>query len=97
MGTMFNQSFVISGSSLKLLKIGEQGIVSNWGRVDDRTVQKLRAMGITPGTSITLEQRSPRFMVKVRCNRFALSEEIIRAIYVRVVGSETKHYGIRRK
>lgn len=93
---MFNQSFGVSSSSLKLLKIGEQGIVSNWGRVDDRTSQKLRAMGITPGTSVTVEQRFPRFLVNVGGNRIALNEELIHAIYVRVVGRETKHCKIRR-
>jgi len=86
---MFNQGFMVSGSSLKLLKIGERGIVSRFHKSDDRIAQKLKAMGITPGTSITLEQRFPRFLVKVGCNRLALSEEIIHAIYVRVDGNKT--------
>lgn len=85
---MFNQGFVVAGSSLKLLNIGERGVVSKLSNVDDRSVQKLRTMGIRLGTSITVEQRFPRFLVKVGCDRVALSEDILRTIYVRVIGSE---------
>ncbi len=86
---MFNQSFVVSGSSLKLLQIGERGVVSRLGGVDDRLLQALRAMGITPGTSITVEQRFPRFLVKVGGDRWALSEDLIHAVYVRVIDNQT--------
>ncbi|MBE9182782.1 ferrous iron transport protein A [Oculatella sp. LEGE 06141] len=94
---MFNQRGLGSGSLLKLLKIGERGVVSRLGRVDDRIVQKLRAMGITLGTSITVEQQFPRFLVKVGCDRFAMSEELVRAIYVHVASNEIKPHGIRSK
>ncbi|WP_416669597.1 ferrous iron transport protein A [Egbenema bharatensis] len=81
---MFNQGFVVSGSSLKLLRLGERGVVSGLSHVNDRTVRQLKSMGITPGTSIVLEQRFPRFVVKVGRERFALSHDLIQSIYVRV-------------
>ncbi|MGG6296391.1 FeoA family protein [Leptolyngbya sp. AN02str] len=93
---MFKQGFVVSGSSLRLLRVGERGVVAKFGKIDDRIIQKLNALGITPGISITLEQRSPRFMVKVGSGRIALSEEMIRAVYVKV-SSKIGSYGIRGK
>jgi ferrous iron transport protein A len=92
---MFNQGFVVSGSSLKLLKIGERGVVSGLGSVNDRTVRQLKTMGITPGTAITLEQRFPRFVVKIGGDRFALNQELIQAIYVRILDNQLQHSQIR--
>ncbi|WAL58432.1 ferrous iron transport protein A [Thermocoleostomius sinensis] len=84
---MFNREFSISGSSLKLLKLGERGVVSRLNNVNDRITQKLSAMGIFPGVSISLEQRFPRFIIKVGCDRFALSQDLIQAIYIRILDS----------
>ncbi|HEY9620337.1 MAG TPA: FeoA family protein [Crinalium sp.] len=81
---MFNQSFTVSGSSLKLLRVGERGVVSGLRGADDTVARSLRAMGVVPGTTITLEQRSPRFVIKAGANRIALSENMIRAVYVRL-------------
>jgi ferrous iron transport protein A len=81
---MFNQGFVVSGSSLKLLRLGERGVVCGLSQSNDRTVRQLKAMGITSGTSIVLEQRFPRFVIKVGGDRFALNHDLIQSIYVRV-------------
>jgi ferrous iron transport protein A len=84
---MFAKAFTVSGSSLQLLYPGEGGIVSKVRSSDDRIVQKLKAMGITPGTSITLEKRYPTFLVKAGQKRWVLEEQLTRAIYVRVFDS----------
>ena len=81
---MFDQRFTVAGSSLKLLSIGERGIITRLNSEDETTSQKLRTMGITLGSSITLEQRFPRFIVRSGVNRFALSDPLVRAIYVRL-------------
>jgi ferrous iron transport protein A len=85
---MFNQSFTISGSSLKLLKVGEQGVVSGLSCRNDNLARKLRSMGLMPGKQITLEQRFPRFVVRSGLERFALDDTMIRAIYVRITGQQ---------
>jgi Fe2+ transport system protein FeoA len=81
---MFNQTFTVAGSSLRLLKPGERGVVTRLKATNDVTTQKLRAIGITPGTSITVEQRFPRFVVRIGGDRFTLSETVMNAVYVRV-------------
>lgn len=81
---MFAQAFTVSGSSLQLLHPGEGGIVNKVRSNDDRVVQRLKAMGITPGTSITLEKRYPAFTIKAGQKSLILEEQLTRAIYVRV-------------
>lgn len=81
---MLTQSFTVTGASLKLLKCGESGIVTRTKEADGETARKLRAIGIQPGTLITLEQRFPRFIIRVRGDRIALSDNTINAIFVRI-------------
>jgi len=83
---MLNQHYASSSFSLKRLQIGERGVVSELGRMGDRSIQKLRSLGIHLGTSITVEQRFPRFMVSIGSDRVVLSDDLIPAIFVRVVG-----------
>ncbi|NJR64726.1 MAG: ferrous iron transport protein A [Leptolyngbyaceae cyanobacterium CRU_2_3] len=82
---MLTTGFSVQGSSLKLLRSHERGVVSRINTSRDSTVQNLRAMGLTPGVSIAVEQRFPRFIVRVGNNRHALDEAAINAIYVRIV------------
>jgi ferrous iron transport protein A len=51
----------------------------------DTTVQKMRQLGLTPGRLITIEQRFPRFIVRVGNDRHALDDRVINSIYVRVL------------
>jgi ferrous iron transport protein A len=83
----FTQGFTVSGCLLKLLKIGERGVITALKNLNEDTQRKLTAMGVKPGTSITLEQRSPRFVVRTRSNRVALSDPMIQSIYVRLNNS----------
>jgi ferrous iron transport protein A len=72
------------GASLSGLKVGDRAIVQPTQKLDDRTRHKLSALGIRAGTLITLEQRSPRFMVRVGMHRVALDNSMIHALEVRV-------------
>jgi ferrous iron transport protein A len=81
---MFKQSFSIAGSTLELLKAGERGVVVSCKSQDEYLVRKLIAMGVTPGTPITLEQRFPSFVIKAGHSRFAIDKQVARSIYVRV-------------
>ncbi|PSB61612.1 hypothetical protein DSM107010_12740 [Chroococcidiopsis cubana SAG 39.79] len=76
--------FTIFGSSLSLLQPGERGVVNRVESVDEATVQELRAMGIVPGVTIILEQRSPAYKVIVGGDRLILCQKSADAIYVRL-------------
>lgn len=81
---MFNQGFTVSGSSLKLLKPGERGVVARLSHANDTITRKLQALGISKGTTIVVEERFPRFVIRVGCHRHAIDERVMNAIYVRV-------------
>jgi len=77
-------SLTLEGSSPKLLKPKERGTVTRIDSSKTEVVQKLRSMNITIGTMITVEQRSPRFLLRVGSNQVALSDPLQNAIYVRL-------------
>lgn len=79
---MFSQ-FTVSGASLKLLKVGEQGVISRLNAASPAIARQIRALGLSPGMSITVEQRFPRFLVHTCQASVALSQPMIEAIYVR--------------
>jgi len=81
---MNHQQFTIAGSTLSLLKPGEQGIVTRIASLDITVVHKLRSMGVVPGTIITLKQRSPQYLIQVGEHHFALSQATAKAIYLRL-------------
>ncbi|MGP1373771.1 MAG: FeoA family protein [Almyronema sp.] len=76
--------FTLSGASLQTLSIGEQGIIARFTQADAYTLAQLQAIGLEPGTAITLEQRHPKFVVKTASGRLALTAQMVRAIYVRL-------------
>lgn len=86
---MFTQGFTVSGSSLKLLKVGERGKVTYLRKSDDRVAQKLRSHGIYPGASITVDQRSPRFIIRVGSRSLALDDQTLGSIYVRLLSERS--------
>lgn len=86
---MFTETFTIFGSSLSLLKPGEQGVVSRVKSTDEATVQALKAIGIVPGVTITLQQRSPAYTIAVGGDRSILCQKTADAIYVRLVKEKT--------
>lgn len=82
---MLTTGFSVQGTSLKLLRSDERGVISRVNTVCEKTAQKLRELGVVPGKPISLEQRSPRFIVRVGNDRHALNNTAINAIYVRIV------------
>jgi ferrous iron transport protein A len=92
---MFTPGFSGVGSSLRWMQIGERGTVNPFRNVDERTRIKLERIGIRPGASITVEQRSPRFMVRVGGQRLVLSDQMIHAVTIRLsrpASPATPHY-----
>ena len=79
-------SFTVSGSSLRLLKVGERGVISRIRGSNPSVTEQLSRLGLSPGTSITLEQRFPRFVVRTRKGPLALTQSMIQSIYVRIAG-----------
>ncbi|WP_017716672.1 FeoA family protein [Kamptonema formosum] len=81
---MFAKGFTVAGASLDLLEIGERGTVTHFINPDSATFAQLREMGITPGLPVTLEQRSPCFVIKAGETLLPLAKEMARSIYVRI-------------
>ena len=71
-------------SPLSDLISGEEGRIAYLYTKDQRRLQKLMAMGVLPGSPITLIQRSPSFVFKTRQCEIAVDDEIANAIYVRI-------------
>jgi ferrous iron transport protein A len=75
--------FTISGADLQLLRVGERGIIARVKDTDPLVTAQLKRLGLMPGTTITLEQRFPRFIVRTQRESLALTQAMIQAIYVR--------------
>ncbi len=80
-----SERFTVSGSTLSLLNVGEQGVVTRVTSVDQTIVQTLVAMGVIPGAVITLEQRLSQYRISVDEHQFIIGHETAQAIYVRLV------------
>lgn len=85
-----NQGLTVTGASLKLLKVGAKGIITGFSNTNDAVVRKLKSMDLRPGTTITLEQRFPRFIIASGFQRFALDDTLMRAIYIRPLDRHTR-------
>ncbi|MBE8989001.1 FeoA family protein [Nostoc sp. LEGE 12450] len=77
--------FSVTGCSLELLRTGERGIVTFCKSQDERILNRLILIGVMPGTTITLEQNLPSFIIKIQNTSLALDTESIQAIYVRIL------------
>jgi ferrous iron transport protein A len=82
---MLTTGFSVQGASLKLLRLHERSVIAWLNTSCDTTARKLRQLGLAPGQFITLEQRFPRFIIRVGNAHHALDETMINAIYVRDV------------
>ncbi|NEU77891.1 FeoA family protein [Nostoc sp. UIC 10630] len=77
--------FSVTGCSLELLRAGERGIVTFCKSQDERILNRLISIGVTPRTTITLEQNFPSFIFKIKNISLALDTESIQAIYVHII------------
>ena len=61
---------------------GKLGTVACLKTDNDAIVHKLMAMGVMPGSSVTLEQTFPSYIVKVGRTRTAMDWETAETIYI---------------
>ncbi len=73
---------------LSQLAQGQKGKVAYIYAPESNKLQKLMAMGILPGTPISLIQNFPSYVFQARQTQFAVDKEIADAIYVRLVEAE---------
>lgn len=71
-------------SSLVNLKVNKKGKVAYIHTKEQNKLQKLMAMGILPGTSITLIQNFPSYVFQLGQSQFAVDKDLACAIYVRL-------------
>ncbi|GEM_PF-1518599 len=83
--SVLTTGFSVQGASLKLMRSHECGVITRIKSLGETATQRLKAVGITLGQSITVEQRSPRFIVRVGNDCHTLDETVVGAIYVRIV------------
>ncbi len=76
-------------SPLTQLTQGQQGKVAYVYAPESGQLQKLMAMGILPGASVTLIQSFPSYVFRAGQTQFAVDKEIADAIYIRLVEQET--------
>jgi ferrous iron transport protein A len=81
---MLTQGFTVSLSPLALLKKREKGVISHLKKTDENLLNKLTAMGITPGLPISLERKFPSLIIKVGLSRLAIDKDMASSIYVRL-------------
>ncbi|MCC5599168.1 FeoA family protein [Nostoc favosum] len=79
--------FSVTGCSLELLRTGERGIVTFCKSQYETILKKLISIGVTPGATITLQQKFSSLIIKIRNTSLALNIESICAIYVRIIDS----------
>ncbi|UCG69542.1 MAG: FeoA domain-containing protein [Thermoplasmata archaeon] len=65
------------------IKPGQKGMVVYIQAEDHNMLKKLMAMGILPGRSITLIQKSPSYVFSIGRTQVAVDNEIASSIYVR--------------
>lgn len=80
---------------LSELKNGQKGKVLYILSEDHHKLKKLMAMGVLPGRTITLIQRSPSFVFSIGRTQVAVDKEIASSIYVRV-DTDQRHRHRRR-
>ena len=61
---------------------GQRGMVVRLAADDPGQQHKLMALGIMPGSAIELERRSPSFVFRIGFSRFAVDEQMARAVVV---------------
>jgi DtxR family Mn-dependent transcriptional regulator len=71
-------------ATLADLKSGQKGNVAYLHSDDGAKIQKLVAMGVCPGSVLTLIQRRPSFVFQLGHSQFAVDGDIARSIFVRV-------------
>ena len=69
-------------NALSKVTIGQLQTVAKLRTPEAIVRRKLMALGITPGCTLTVEQRFPSYIVKVGYTRAALDRELAATIFV---------------
>ncbi len=69
-------------TSVDQLKIGEAARLAYLSAAQFSRIQKLAALGLTPGVTLKLQQKFPCLVVQCEETQIALEQEIARDIYV---------------
>ena len=70
---------------LARLKVGQKGVVAYLQTEDRRRLEKIMAMGILPGKTITLLQKFPSYVFQAGLSQFAVDRELAEAIILQDV------------
>lgn len=68
---------------LTALAANEGGVVTCLQQPESRASMKLAAMGVLPGTAVTLVQRYPAYVFRIGYSEFAVDAELASRIQVR--------------
>ena len=82
----FKENITKVVSSVVNLKTNQKGKVAYIHTQDNHKLQKLMAMGILPGASLTLIQNFPSYVLQVRQSQFAIDKELAECVFVRTTG-----------
>ncbi|MEM7759773.1 MAG: FeoA family protein [Cyanobacteria bacterium P01_A01_bin.40] len=69
-------------NALSKVTIGQVQTVAKLRTKEAIVRRKLMALGITPGSNLTVEQRFPSYIVKIGYTRAALDRELAASIFV---------------
>ncbi len=78
------EGFTIAGATLSLLQVGEQGIITRIAQTHESVARQLAHMGLVPGTTIAVEQRSPHYVIRVGQQQLTLNSIMAQTIYLRL-------------
>jgi len=68
---------------LKDLEVKNQGKIAYLATNDSGRLNKLMAMGVLPGLSITMVQKFPSYVFQIGQSQFAVDQELAEGVYVR--------------
>jgi len=80
----FQEKIVKVISSLDNLKVHQKSRVAYIHTQDHAKLQKLMAMGILPGVTVTLLQTFPSYVLQLKHSQFAIDKELAGSIFVRI-------------
>ncbi|OIO35386.1 MAG: hypothetical protein AUJ74_06490 [Candidatus Omnitrophica bacterium CG1_02_44_16] len=69
-------------SSLDNLRVGQKGKVAYLHTHNHKRLQKIMAMGILPGMTVSLIQKFPSYVLQIGNSQFAIDRDIASAIHV---------------
>jgi DtxR family Mn-dependent transcriptional regulator len=69
---------------LKDLEIKDKGTIAYLATNDSGRLNRLMAMGVLPGISVTMIQKFPSYVFKIGQSQFAIDKEMAEGIYVRL-------------